>query len=931
MKFFKKSNKSETAEVPSQEQNIDFDKLTPKDTEAEPTQNSQESNTGTVVSEAKSTKPTIDINDPATQQLIRKEARRIRLNEQILTEPHLARLEESLRLNETKMENIEENLARSRKQQERLHRYQELTMELGEQKKHLYEVNKQMAASIDDRETLQRFEVFENVQGRFQRLTTLEELRRQQKQRMSDLARDLESGSVALDSEQKRVNQLQDEMREASERFKVGLDAVMQAQQIESRNNYLQILLQRLTERKTTKNNAQIALEKEIAEQKHNIESQNSKTEAIRTRRQSLQPHMRMALHGELVLERLNRLQELKNELARIESQQASCQRKQTDENEMLGRVYSDYQLVEQKIQALTDELRVHRENNHGLESYRLQERAMQFKLRREMLISAQSLWTRIANGYVMIEDGMQAINAMRLKKESLNEKINTLEKELNILRRTCHEKEYTFTLSKSQNVIQLRSDLKEGTSCTVCGATHHPYHSDTMLEQNKLIGEIKMEYEAMTNELRAKEQLFKEMMLEEAAVAAKKEEAENTLITLRELQNGYVRDWQMFSQLDRSFAECDSSTNAPARTAMLRQLIENIGMDVEKAQKELDTFNFHQSRINELTEQIAIQEQRKNELVARLNEVNTGCQVIAGQMERIVTMRQTTNDAYSRMFEVLDKMITIPDWLNIWKRSHEALSMRIQEVTKEWNEIIQKLEQADHERAIEEMKLEQMEQLFEVQKAELSQIDDDRQDYNNTVEEGNKKLDRLIGQESSKQRMKTHVEELQECRNRLDVQQEKMLQAAMNERDLTGRKLENTEQGNILDTRVAAERQGVDVWMRQYNASHSPVQYGELEEIFGTDRNWNAIRETLRSLEMESLLTQSRVDKLNSQLVALQAEGSISNTDIDMAQHQLVTQIETLERRRREAMLSIATLTQQINAHQKAQAQIKEEKMMEN
>ncbi len=872
-----------------------------------------------------------DKNSQAFMQMVRQEAKSMRLKEQILTPPHLARVEDAIRLNETKMENLEDNLERTRKQQERVHRYQELTMELREQKAHLYEINKQKASSIREREELERYEEFENVQGQFQRLSLLDKLRREQKLHLSELSRQVETLGKEQDEEQKRLQQEKEEREDAGRRLTIGMEAISEALQIEGRSDYLSIQEHLYNERCQTLTAQQTALEKEIQEHTHHIDELNDKIQRLTTRRQSLVPHHRMALHDELVQERLTRLAELEVELAQAEQLQKESQRKETDENELLERVYSSYQQVEQDIEALKDELHVHRENNHGLDSYRLQERAMKLKLRRAMLIGAQSLWVRIAEGYSRIEDVTKAINSLRLKHDMLQGNIDKLDKELGALRRTCKEKEYTFTLSKSQNVIQLRSDLKEGTSCTVCGATHHPYHSDTMLEQNKLIGEFKMEYEAMASELKAKEQQLHNMELEHAAVAAQKEETENTLIMLRELQNGYTRDWQPYSHLDRTFEACDSSVNATARTAMLRQLVENIGTEVDDAQKELDTFNFHQKRINELSEQIARLEHNRTDLITRLNEVNTGCQVMAGQLESAQNRKQKVNDAYTRLFDQLDNMITIPDWTSIWKRSHEALQMRIQEITKEWKDLEEKLTATEHELQHTQMRSAFTHDTLLTVQARIAQSQDDKRNCNERREEDADKLEKLIGKTTSSQRLRQYVDEVEKCQARLDRQQEVAHTSALRLEEARGRLAEHTLTSLQTDERTAEEQQGLDLWMRQYNANHPPVQYAELEAVFGTDKDWNAMRTHLRNIEMDALLTQSRTDKLASMLIALQAEGSLNDNDTDLIQHQLASQIDTYENRRRETMLQIATLTLQLQAHKKAEEAIRQERMEED
>lgn len=871
-----------------------------------------------------------DVKSSNFQQIVRAEAKKMRLSEQLLTPPHLARIEDALRLNETKMENIEENIVRTRKYQERVRRYQELQIELHDQKDHLYEINKQLASSINDREELDRFEEFENIQGQFQRLSILESIRHEQKQHLTELTRMQDINARDLENETKLLQQKKDELRETIRKTISGLDAVTEAQHIEGRTDYIITNERKISERLNTAISQQTILEKEMNEHRQSMEKLHVAMEALRTRRQSLAPHHRMAKHGDLILERLLNLSAQDDELQKVEQQLKESTRKQTEENDMLSRIYVEFQQIEQDIEAAVDELSVHRENNHGLEGYRLQERAMRLKLRREMLISGQSLWHRIANGYSMIEEVTQRINTLRLKEDTLKTDIQNLSKELSVLRRTCHEKEYTFTLSKSQNVIQLRSDLREGLSCTVCGATHHPYHSDTMLEQNKLIGDLKMEFESLATELRAKEERLHSMEMEVSAITATKEEAENTLITLRSLQNGFISDWEIYSNLDTTFQQCDSTVNAEARTAMLRQLIENIGTEVDLAQKELDTFNFHQNRINELSEAIGKMEQKRNELITRLNEVNTGCQVMASLLDRVQTQKQSLRDNYSRMSEVVDGMITIPDWKNIWNRSHEALIMRIKDINKEWDDITEKLNDMEYNRKLKERELNHLQQVHQSLISQITMLEDDRRDCRESLEVDKKTHEKLIGKRSCKQILKELINTYTESRRALDNQREVKNKFELTKREILGKQTECIDFSNKTDERASTERQGVDVWMRKYNANHPPVQYTELEKMFVIDRNWNDIRAHLRSLQLDALLTQARVDKLGSQIISLQAEGSISDMDTDVIQNQLSSQIETFETRRKETMMQIALLTQQLNAHKKAENAIKEEQMRE-
>ncbi|MBQ5722088.1 MAG: hypothetical protein IIV67_07365, partial [Bacteroidaceae bacterium] len=396
--------------------------------------------------------------------------------------------------------------------------------------------------------------------------------------------------------------------------------------------------------------------------------------------------------HAESILVQLDLLSELKSNLTSYANRQKERTKKQNELNEQLGRTFTHYQDVEAKMQTYNDELQIHRQEIKGLDSYQLQERAMQLKSRRQMLLSAMSLWNRICTGYTVIEEKRQQLNSLRLKIEHATTNLKGLETEINKLSRMCHEKEYTYLLSKGQDIIQLRADLKEGAGCPVCGATHHPYHSDTMLEQSKLISEFKTEFELLNAELQNKEALRTDLRLELSEMQGQRKAEEATLLTALQRQEEDVKEWQLFSTLDISFHDCTPSTNREARMAMIRQLIVNVTKDEEEAQKKLDFFNYRQNSITELSEKIATLEIEKSELSTRLNEVNTGCQVMAGQVDYIQENIDYTNRQFRQAYESVGALMTIPDWFTEWEQNNENLKQRILQLADGWSIVNKKI-----------------------------------------------------------------------------------------------------------------------------------------------------------------------------------------------------------------------------------------------
>ena len=863
------------------------------------------------------------------KQLTRTEARRLNTAGALLSQQKQARLRDAQRLAETKLQNIEASLLRVHEQLDKLHRFNEKKHELTEHKNRLYKINKQLVSLTREEKELLRFETFETIQATFQKMQILERQSRENKQAQSLLLNEMEQTQGKVNDLQKLLPRISDDRKEAAMLMKVTRDNLEEANRVLGARTILDLdeqsaeqLLQSIGQQKDI-------LTQEMQEHKNEIETLQAQITRQYTQRQAIEPHQNLIEHGEGVLVMLDRLQEMADELKTMAHKQDEALHQQQEENNMLGRVYSEYQRVEADINSLNSELRLHREQNRGRTGYALQERAMQFKSRRQMLLSAHSLWTRISSGHQLIEEKSQTVNSLRLSIENLKTNIENLENKVDPMRQLCHEKEYTLTLSKSQNVIQLRSDLKEGVSCTVCGATHHPYHSDTMLEQNKLIGELRTDYELLKNELRAQEQQLQDLRLEYAAQQARREVEEESLSQLRRRQIEDMKEWSIFVPLDRSFNDESSSPNYEARTAMIRQLIENAGRDADNAQKELDEYNFHQTSINELTEALSRKEQQKSDLDTRLSELNTGCQVMARQVEHRRQARETQQAAYTHLYERLNGIITLSEWYNDWKKSHEALRLRIEQMMEHWAKLNSCISELNHRQEVTQTLLEQKQAACAFIDLLTLEVREERERRRAIRKEGEKSYENMLGQKGVKEYFDTNNRQLQSAEAEERKHLEELQKATILLAEMQGRQRELMAQGEQLDASAVGERSKLDLWIRKFNANNPPVQYAELEHAFAEDKDWNATREAVRSVRMEATLEQTRVDALRSAIVALQAEGmrpSDNSEDSTAMMESLVTQQKQLEKQRKEVLMQLAEFQLTLNKHEECVARLKAE-----
>ena len=161
--------------------------------------------------------------------------------------------------------------------------------------------------------------------------------------------------------------------------------------------------------------------------------------------------------------------------------------------------------------------------------------------------------------------------------------------------------------------------------------------------------------------------------------------------------------------------------------------------------------------------------------------------------------------------------------------------------------------------------------------------------------------------------------QQLTEARQAEETELEKTIKMAHDIDYLRGRNEFHMTFGKELSQELSQERSRLDIWIRNFNMHHPPVQYTELEEIFSEEKDWEVTRSRIQTILRDTLLCQARVDDLNSRLLSLQAEGNYHNTDDETLLESLASQQEALESKRREIMMQIARYCVALEDHEKA------------
>ena len=838
-----------------------------------------------------------------------------------LNDTQLQRVKDAKRLAETKLRGLEESLGHLQAQQQWLRRYNETYMALEREKKRLFELGKKKAVMAKEASMLERYDLFEGIHGIYQKLSLEKEQIGMDKRGLSLLEREADENRQKQTDQEKRQQHLGEQLKAAKNSLLDTFDHVFSACQLTGNNEAIDTELAFLLDYNNKVKEEMDALSSIAGEKERGTAALQGELEQLRTRRQSMEMHENMILHGEANLLLLNSLQETDKQRSDLQQNRQQAIRRQNEENEMLGKAFAQFQDVVSQTETAEAELDMHRSYILGQDGLMLQERALMLKGRRQMLLSALSLWKRISTGYENIEEKSRRVTALRLHIQHLGDNVRQLEAETGKAQRLCKEKEYTYLLSKGQDIIQMRADLREGTACSVCGATHHPYHSDTILDQSKLIGEMKTDFELLASEANAKQQQLSELQAELATNQGQLNAEEEALNTIRIRQNEDVQEWKLYAELDPTFAECSDSTNLEARTTQLRQFIENVSRDAETAEKELETFTFHQSSIARISEELQKLEQRKSEINVRLGELNTGCQVISREVEQLGVRLDGANKQFTRIYESMQKAITIKDWYSVWQKNPEQIHEQIQKLISDWSAVEQEIAAKQAVLDIETVKLESIRTKLQLLTRALAIAGKRVEDIRERKAENIKAYQQLIPERDAKGLHQKHVQIVETARAQYEAEREEGNNIRHQADIMQGRHDYYMAHIKRLEGEQSQLNEKFDLWMHGFNLQHPPVRLGELDEVFADGKDWSQIRSSLKQITTDMLLCQAKVEDLNSRIIALETEDGHCSTSSPNIQEEIAAKQQTLTRQRSETMMQIARLTVQLEDHERALA----------
>lgn len=820
------------------------------------------------------------------------------------------RMRDALRLAQTRLQNLEENLKRLRSLQGKLYSHQQLNTELDINSRRLFVLNKEYASMSDEADEMDRFETFESVMAPFLRMQMLEQDAEEIRRNGNDLEQDMRRTADEIESLRKGLMHSRDVIKTVDARHRDLCHTVDECSRHDGACAVIADRIKRLEQLVASEEDRLESIRSMLGSQRTECEELEHRLETLTARRHTLESHENMLVRADLLLMMLQRLEELADNL---NSKTLQYERNVADQqqcNEELDSILSRHDAIGQQIQSLQDEIRIHRDNISGIQGYELQERVMELKSRLLLLNAAHSLWRRISTGYTIIEEKAQLINSLRLAIEHDMKTEQELTINVATLKRQASDKEYSLNMSKSQSLISLRADLVEGTACSVCGATHHPYHSDTMQDQYKLISDFRSDYEALSGELQGQEKQL--AMLHDTLTRNLGQQIaeQQNMEVVRMRQSQDVKEWRVFAQLDPTFADCSASTDSDARMATIRQLLDNAQRDLQSAEAELGEFNYHTAQITNLSAKIAQLEEVRAEIDIRMNETKSRSRILASQEEKLAQSRKLGQEKYHRHYDLLQQEITLPEWFRSWQDNAESLYMNIKQMASDWQQVNADI--TETRRRMSECAI-RCDMLGTMQKQCEHVLETLREDLRqNKGKHGELHEQRLLlmSDISTGEALDNSLDTLLKARDEHASYIDQLHNMALQRKEQEGAYGNVRHMGELLDEKVRAQKNLVDIWIRAYNASHPPVQYGELNSVLTRNIDWNDKRRRIRENRMATLLQQQKVKELQAEIIALEVDTGTLTVD-QLAEKQRATeqQIEQHEASLRDVTMQIAKL----------------------